>query len=627
MIPDELKVLPQHICWKKEIRNGKETKVPVNTRTGGQAEVDKPSTWASYDTALAAAKNNGNDGIGFVFTEGDPYVGIDIDDCIEDGGIHQQAIVVLKLFNSYAEKSQSGRGLHIIIKGKLPPGGRRKGKLEMYDSRRFFVMTGAHLEGTPTTIENRQAELEGFHARVFGKPQAPPKPADHSPALTMADSEIIEKARSAKNGAKFDLLFRGDWQGAGFPSQSEADLAFCSMVAFYTQDPDQIDRIYRASGLMRDKWDSRRGDSTYGAKCIDKALAGVTETYKPPRSAPEADRTKPKTPKTRQAEKPKAASQNTPQAKPAPPAIRFVSGKELEALDFPEPVWIIPNILGEGYILLAGRPKLGKSWLALCLAVAVSTGGCALGKGELRAVQGEVLYLALEDRLRRIKRRLTQVLCGSPFPENLLIAEAWQRLDKGGLEALQEFLKEHSDCRLVVIDTLAKVRPPRSKNSDPYEWDMAVGGALQSLANQFRVSILVVHHTRKSEADDPLDSVSGTTGITGAADAVMILKRGRGQADGTLTLAGRDVEEQELALKFHPQEGLWQLMGDAAEYSMSQERQEILSILQNVGPKTPAQLAKILDKKRTSVKMILSRMKDSGLVKANEKGEYSALSF
>jgi hypothetical protein len=365
---------------------------------------------------------------------------------------------------------------------------------------------------------------------------------------------------------------------------------------------------------MRPKWDRPQSGSTWGNLEIHKAIARAKEFYQPPGSGQNDNRPKPEAPKPTQAEKAKPALQASP--KPALQAIRFVSGKELEALNFPEPVWIIPNILGEGYIILAGRPKLGKSWLGLCLAVAVATGGCALGKSELRATQGEVLYLALEDRLRRIKTRLGKVLGGTPFPENLLIAETWPRLDKGGLDDLKEFLKTHDDCRLVVIDTLAKVRPPRAKNRDPYEWDMAVGGALQSLANQFRVSILVVHHTRKSEADDPLDSVSGTTGITGSADAVMILKRGRGQADGTLTLAGRDIEEQELALKFRPEEGAWELLGDAAEYAMSHERQEIIKILRQHGPKTPKEIAEAMDKKQSSIKALLWKMAKDGEVKS-----------
>jgi hypothetical protein len=610
----ELKALPQWVAWKKEIRDGKETKIPVNPRTGGQAAVDKPSTWGTYEVALAAARKNGNAGIGFVFTDGDPFTGIDLDDAIDAAGVHPQALEVIKTFNSYTEKSQSGHGLHIIIKGKLPPGGRRKGKLEIYDNRRFFVMTGAHLEDTPTTIENRQAELEAFHKKVFGKPQAaPPKPAGGpGPVLDLTDFALIDKAKSATNGHKFCALWGGDT--TGYLSPSEATAALCLMLAYWTdRDPGRMDRLFRESGLMRDKWDRPQSGSTWGALEIQKAIARTPEGYNPGK--------RPQDPKATPTQEPPKPS---PQAK-APPAIRFVSGKELEALDFPEPVWIILNILVEGYILLAGRPKLGKSWLALCLAVAVAMGGCALGRGELRAAQGKVLYLALEDRLRRIKNRLRKILGGTPFPENLLIAETWNRLDKGGLDDLKEFLKAHDDCRLVVIDTLAKVRPPRGKNADPYEFDMLVGGALQSLANQFRVSILVVHHTRKSEADDPLDTVSGTTGITGAADAVMILKRGRGQADGTLSLAGRDISEQELALKFRPEEGAWELMGDAAEYAKSQERLEIIKILREHGPKTPKEIAEALGKKQNNTRALMWKMAKDQEIKALDGKRYDFL--
>jgi RecA-family ATPase len=154
---------------------------------------------------------------------------------------------------------------------------------------------------------------------------------------------------------------------------------------------------------------------------------------------------------------------------------------------------------------------------------------------------------------------------------------------------------------------------------------MLVGGALQSLANQFRVSILVVHHTRKSEADDPLDTVSGTTGITGAADAVMILKRGRGQADGTLSLAGRDISEQELALKFRPEEGAWELMGDAAEYAKSQERLEIIKILREHGPKTPKEIAEALGKKQNNTRALMWKMAKDQEIKALDGKRYDFL--
>jgi hypothetical protein len=145
---------------------------------------------------------------------------------------------------------------------------------------------------------------------------------------------------------------------------------------------------------------------------------------------------------------------------------------------------------------------------------------------------------------------------------------------------------------------------------------MALGGALQGLAHKFRVSLLVVTHTRKSEAEDALDEVSGTTGITGSADAIMVLKRGRGKSDGTLTLAGRDIEEQALALKFHPDEGIWELMGDAAEYALSQQRQEILKVLRENGPRTIKEVAEIIDKKYANVKRLLLKMANQQEVKS-----------
>lgn len=302
-----------------------------------------------------------------------------------------------------------------------------------------------------------------------------------------------------------------------------------------------------------------------------------------------------------------------------------MTGTELQAAEFKDPEWIIKDILPEGLCLLSARPKKGKTWLGFGISVAKSTGGCALGKGELRLTQGKVLYLCLEDKLRRAQKRLKIILGDAPFPEDLILAESWPRMDKGGLEALRDFLKEHSDCKLVVVDSFAKIKPPRPKNIDPYEWDMAVGGALQSLAQEYRICFLLIYHNRKAEAEDPLDEVIGGTGLTGAVDAVLVLRRGRGQADATLFITGRDVEEQALSLKFHPGEGLWELMGTAAECAISAERQEILLILREVGSKTPLQLAKIIGKSRESIRMNLMRMKNAGMVTIRENGEYQII--
>jgi hypothetical protein len=301
-IPPDLKALPHWVCWSLEERAGARSKIPKNPKTGANAKADNPTTWAEFGQAVSrweAHKGNGITGIGFEFSTGDPYTGIDLDKCRnpETGIIEPWARVIIDRLRSYTEISPSGTGVHIIIKGSVPPGGNRKSKIEMYSQARFFTMTGHHLEGTPATIEPRQAEIEALHGEIFGKLKTAPKAAGPSPTLNLADSEIIAKARSAKNGAKFDRLYRGDWQGAGFPSQSEADLALCSIVALYTQDAEQIDRLYRASALNREKWERPTAGSTYGAKVIDKALSGITETYQPPRSAPkEGSKPKPTPP-------------------------------------------------------------------------------------------------------------------------------------------------------------------------------------------------------------------------------------------------------------------------------------------------------------------------------------------
>jgi hypothetical protein len=306
-------------------------------------------------------------------------------------------------------------------------------------------------------------------------------------------------------------------------------------------------------------------------------------------------------------------------------AIHFISAAELETIEFPDRKEIVKDILPEGYVLLGARPKKGKSWIALGLGVSVSSGGCALGKADLKVAKGKVLYLCLEDKLRRAKKRLKKILGGEPFPEDLILAERWPRLDKGGFEALGEWLKEHSDCRMVVIDSFTKIKPPRPKHIDPYDFDMAVGGALQNLAQKYRICLLMIYHTRKSAADDPLDEIMGSTGIAGAADAVLVLKRGRGEADGTLSIAGRDVEELELALKFHKQVGIWELLGAAEEYTKSKERQEILQILKENGPLTPMQVSGFLGKNYGNVKTLMWKMANKGQEIKSVNGKYEIL--
>ena len=146
-IPEELRRRPQWVNWRIEIRDGEETKVPVNPHTGGRASTTEPSTWGTFDEAIAKDPER----LGYVFSEDDPYTGIDLDKCRdpETGEIVDWATKIIEQFNAYTEISPSGTGLHIIVRGKLPGKGNRKGKVEMYDRRRYFTMTGDVLEVSP----------------------------------------------------------------------------------------------------------------------------------------------------------------------------------------------------------------------------------------------------------------------------------------------------------------------------------------------------------------------------------------------------------------------------------------------------------------------------------------------
>jgi hypothetical protein len=280
-----LRALEQWVCWRREDRGGKPTKVPYCAESpSSRASTTDPATWADYATAAAVQDV---DGVGFVFTEGDPFCGIDLDACMTDGRLDPQAAAVVLTLDSYSEVSPSGAGAHCIVRAKLNGGRRRSGNVEMYDAGRYFCMTGNHLPETPTTIEARQAELEKIRSEVF--PAEQPQAALATPAAVNSadDHELIERASNAKNGADFARLYRGSWDG--YDSHSEADLALCNMLAFWAERPDpaRVDRLFRASGLMREKWVERHGAVSYGELTIARALEGRTDFYTPrERAAP-----------------------------------------------------------------------------------------------------------------------------------------------------------------------------------------------------------------------------------------------------------------------------------------------------------------------------------------------------
>jgi hypothetical protein len=217
----------------------------------------------------------------------------------------------------------------------------------------------------------------------------------------------------------------------------------------------------------------------------------------------------------------------------------------------------------------------------------------------------------------------------SETPSNLEFALDWPRLGEGGLAYLEEYLKTHPDLRLVVIDTWARVAPPSGeRRCSQYEGDYESLTPLKRLADTYHVSILAVHHLRKTGSSDVLDEIIGSTGVTGAVDGTMILKRDRGQTDATLFVTGRDVErEQQLALSFDATTALWTLVGNAEELCCTRARQEILDLLREQGPDgmSAREIAATLTKNYHTTRSLLRKMEDAGEVRHAE-GNYLAVS-
>jgi hypothetical protein len=298
------------------------------------------------------------------------------------------------------------------------------------------------------------------------------------------------------------------------------------------------------------------------------------------------------------------------------------SAADLMAREFQPLKMAVPDLIPEGCGLLAGKPKTGKSWLALDCAIAVAGGGYAIGN--ILCAQGDVLYLALEDTDRRLQGRIRAVLQGAPVPAALCYATEWRRADEGGLEDLRTWLATHPRARLVIIDTLQKIRGARKRDAGIYEEDYRVVAEFKRLADEFTVPIVLVHHLNKEGNSDPVMAVSGTAGITGSADTILVIKREPNDANAILYVRGRDVNEAEVAIRFDNETGRWLKLGKADDWRITEERRAIVRALtDNGGPMFPKEIAAAIGKKQDSVRFLLFKMAKDGTVTKLADGRYS----
>lgn len=315
------------------------------------------------------------------------------------------------------------------------------------------------------------------------------------------------------------------------------------------------------------------------------------------------------------------------------PLAGMFNGAWLDTQVFPPLEYAVPGIIPEGFGLLVSPPKAGKSWLVCDIGLACAAGGLALGRVSVH--QRPVLYMALEDGQRRLQSRSRHIMGGQPIPADIHFVTK----SKPGtvIPMITEFLHRYSGTNpLIILDTLGKSRPPRPPGADLYAWDYAIGTQLKdTIDTEPGASLLGVHHTRKTETSDFVDSVSGSQGIAGSADFVLALSRKRHSDEALLSVTGRDIPEGEYALKTDG--GLWRLDGntltDAARAAEQRREQKDLSddslvILELVNQRTETRAADVAEKLGIDphkARTYLSRLADSGRIDRAARGAYRSV--
>jgi putative DNA primase/helicase len=438
-IPESLRKTPQWIVYRRDHEGAKVQKRPVDHRTGRVHDAHDPAIWMTFEQAIDAQARF--DGIGFVFTDRDPFLGIDLDKCVDENGeIEPWAEQVIDCFQSYAEFSPSRTGIHIIIRGRLPDGtghscnglgANKAGKIEVYDRLRFFTVTGQIIEGSPREVLDRNEEFVAFcRARLPRVVLVAGNSVEVAPNR-LSDDEIIDLARTFWPGrGRFDRLFIDgeltDYEG----DQNRADMALCNFLSFWSGGSSTaMDRIFRRSALMRDKWDSKRGTTTYGGLTIAKVISTAKAFFDPGQDRPE-----------------KVVD---PSSEVIDPSSLVVRASTID----PEPVdWLWSNRIPRGFIsIFAGRTGIGKSFVTLDIVARITTGGKWPDSPEECATVGNVLILSEDPQKQVLVPRL--IAMGADLEKVWFMTwKAMSRYTLSNTEMLGQAAGMSGDPILIIID-------------------------------------------------------------------------------------------------------------------------------------------------------------------------------
>lgn len=301
------------------------------------------------------------------------------------------------------------------------------------------------------------------------------------------------------------------------------------------------------------------------------------------------------------------------------PPLKTIGIVELLHTEYPPIKWIIPDVLPEGLTLLFSRPKVGKSMMALALSLRIArrtSGG----------VDGETLYLSLDDTSpRRLQSRVRSLLQGEEVEDKVHIAFESKALDTGLITQLRMWMQAHPTTALIVVDVFGAVKP-RHKDDDVYKHDYETLKALREFAEQQHVAVLLVHHTKKRvDTEDWINNVNGSTGLVGAVDTIWMLKRDRGSSRMELLMTGRDVEDQTLTLWLEDLDAPWRIQGDEFfdESATSATETKILNLFSEERVAlSPKVIVKELDGKPGSIRRLLCRLVEKGMLKHATYGSY-----
>ena len=520
------------------------------------ADSTNPATWADFATASAAVMLDDANGMGYVLAKDDVLVFIDGDHCLgADGRPLPPFNKWLTMLPGYCERSRSGTGLHFIVRGTLPDGCKHKKHInggemavELYDCNRYVALTG-DLWGEQTPLEDAPDAQAGIDAIIEQTGLLKGNgPADTLPEIDDRPAEELDAILQSALQRDMDfaqLYTNTDHSGDESTADHALVCAACRAVNFKLSAGD-LQRILDASPWVTtkdakhlQKWQER---TDYVPRTIREAWAASA---------------------TKEADKMEGFKSLAPE-KP-----RFVTAAELDRMELPPVQWAVPGLLPAGLVFLVAAPKMGKSWLAFDLCLSVAAGDAWLGH---ETNQGATLYLALEDGLNRLQKRLKTIGDGfTPPPAGCTLAINAPMLNAGLLEFLDGWLTEHPDAKLVCIDTFQKVKPPQGKNENAYGADYRICSPLQAWAIQHNICVLLVHHTKKGvNPGDIFEGVNGSQGLTGTADATLLLsKENRFDADAVLSVTGRDVEMERYLIHFNSTACRWVMLGTVDD----QERQ------------------------------------------------------